>query len=534
MGFMESQENAQSDIRKALAESEEHFRRAVVNAPIPIMIHAEDGEVILISAAWTELTGYALDEIPTVATWSEKAHGEVTALIKAEIDLLYDLNERVQEGEYFIRTKDGETRVWDFSSAPLGRLPDGRRLVISAAMDVTRRKHAEERFRRVVESSPAGMLLVNPDGKIALTNLAVEKLFGYAREELVGQPLDVLVPERFRAAHAALCARFFEESRSKAIGEGRHLYGRRKDGAEIPLDIGLELIEGENGDLALCTVVDMTERIKYENALAEQAKMLAQAIGDLERSNEDLQQFAYVVSHDLQEPLRNISGLSHLLKRRYGGRMDEKADEIIRQILDGVERMSALISDLLAYSRLGTREPYFERTGCDQVLSEAMKNLNTAIQEKGAQITSGPLPEIRADFVQMTQLFQNLISNAIKFCQRQPNVHVSAQRTEDAAAALTAPGIDPASPNGWLFAVSDNGIGIESKYLGKIFAIFQRLHAGEEYPGTGVGLAICKRIVERHGGQIWARSQLGEGSTFYFTIPDESAGQGTSGGCPRS
>jgi len=518
---LENELSAHEEIGRALAETEERFRRAVINAPIPIMIHAEDGEVQLISNVWTELSGYTLEDIPTVAEWSEKAHGEVTALVEAEIELLYDVDERVEQGEYVIQTRAGETRIWSFSSAPLGKLPDGRRLVISTGTDVTRRRQAEQQFRQLVDSSPAGTLLVNEEGKIVLANPACEKLFGYGRGELVGHPLETLVPERFRTEHGDLCQRFFSEGQSKAIGEGRHLNGLRKDGREVPLDIGLEIIDGEDGELALCTIVDITERAKYEDALAEQARMLVRANADLERSNADLQQFAYAASHDLQEPLRNVAAFSRQLEEHYRDQLDDEGAKLLAQIVEGSSRMSTLIQDLLAYSRVGTREAFFEPTRCEEIVREVIRNLDVTIQEKGAEVTCDPLPEVQADATQMTQLFQNLISNAIKFCEKQPRVHISAERTESASPSLRASSAETTVRKGWLFTASDNGIGIEARYLDRIFNIFHRLHAREEYPGTGVGLAICKRIVERHGGYMSVESEPGEGTTFRFTIPDD-------------
>ncbi|HYV29882.1 MAG TPA: ATP-binding protein, partial [Candidatus Binatia bacterium] len=243
------------------------------------------------------------------------------------------------------------------------------------------------------------------------------------------------------------------------------------------------------------------ERKRMEQALAQKAQ-------ELERSNKELEQFASVASHDLQEPLRMIASYTQLLERRYKDKLDADACEFIAFAVEGAARMQALINDLLAYSRVGARAKAFGPTDCAQILQRVLKNLEIAIEESQARITSANPPEVMGDPTQLTQLFQNLIGNAIKFHgQTPPNIHLSA-RLED----------EGSTPE-WHFAVRDQGIGLEPSYFERIFVIFQRLHSREEYPGTGIGLAVCKKIVERHGGRIWVESQVGHGSTFHFTLP---------------
>jgi len=247
---------------------------------------------------------------------------------------------------------------------------------------------------------------------------------------------------------------------------------------------------------------NITERKLAEDELKKRTEELA-------RSNAELEQFVYIASHYLQEPLRTVSNFSQLLAKRYKDKLDAKADQFIGFIVDGTTRMQEMIDDLLEYSRVSTKTKAFESTDYETVFDQALANVKEAVEESDALVTHDPLPTVMADASQIVQLFQNLLSNAIKFRKEKPHITVSAVQRG----------------NEWLFSVKDNGIGIAPEFMEHIFKMFEREHASTEYPGTGVGLAICKKIVERHGGRIWVESEIGKGSTFYFTIPAKGVGQ---------
>ena len=310
--------------------------------------------------------------------------------------------------------------------------------------------------------------------------------------------------------------------RSTIIGNICHKYLCPQQKGKCPItDLGMKVDRSERTMLMpsgkLVPIIKTVIPIQINNrhyllesflditALKETEDELNRKTEELARSNLELQQFAYIASHDLQEPLRAISGFTELLQKRYQGRLDEKADKYIGFITEGSLRMQQMIQDLLAYSRVETQAREFAKTDSQESLDTALANLRVSIQENHAVITHDPLPEIIAEGEQITSLFQNLVSNAIKYHKPDvtPIIHIGVQK----------------EGNNWQFSVADNGIGIEEKYAERIFKIFQRLHTRDEYPGTGIGLAVCKRIVDRHGGKIWIKSTLGEGTTFYFTIP---------------
>lgn len=485
--------------------------------------------------------------------------------------------------------------------------------------DITTIRRTEEKFQGLLESAPDAIVIADTEGRITLVNSQTEELFGYPREELLGKPVETLIPARYRNAHPGHRANFLTKPHTRHMGAGLELNGLHRDGREFPIEISLSPIKAEDGLLVISDIRDISERRRMETLTGRLGRILdrssneiyvfdaeslhfiqanqgaQQNLGytmeeleqltpldlkpefskdefdvlieplrtaekdqivfetihkrkdgttypvevrlqlsrqekpavfvaviqdiserrlaertlkkhaeELERSNAELERFAYVASHDLQEPLRMVASYVQLLQRRYQGKLDKDADEFIAYAVDGASQMKLLINDLLAYSRVGSNSKSFETMDVETALEKALANLKAAINENDAEITHGPLPTVFADDGQLTLLFQNLIGNAIKFhSKKTPRIQVSAEQDS----------------KGWVFSIQDNGIGIDPEYVERIFIIFQRLHTREDYPGTGIGLAICKKIVECHGGRIWVESTPGKGTKFYFTLP---------------
>ncbi len=434
---------------------EERFRATVESAPTAMVMVDQAGSIVLVNAFTETLFGYQREELLGCS---------VEILLPARYRAAHPglregffrvpSSRRMGEGrDLYGQRKDGSEFPVEIGLNPI-EMPEGV-FVLGAIVDITERKRLEERFRATVESAPTAMVMIDQTGSIVLVNALTETLFGYRRAELLGRSIETLLPERYRAAHPALREGFFHVPSSRRMGEGRELYGQRKDGSEFPVEIGLNPIVTSEGTFVLSVIVDITER-------ARAAAELQRRTDELARSNRDLEQFAYVASHDLQEPLRAVAGSIRLLQRRYQGQLDARADEYIGHAVDGAIRMEALIDDLLTYSRVGRQEDLMRLTQCDEALEHALQNLRMAIQESGAQVTHTALPVVRGVSAQLSLLFQNLVGNAIKFRRKDGpvNIQMGAEAQGDE----------------WRFSVADNGIGIEPQYFERIFMIFQRLH----------------------------------------------------------
>ena len=352
----------------------------------------------------------------------------------------------------------------------------------------------------LIDLAHDAILIRQPGNVISYWNEGAERIYGWSRDEALGRISHELLKTRSPERLAEIEAEVLREG----SWEGE-LVRFRSDGQLVV--VSSRWVVDRNGSGGAMPILeissDITDRKRAEEALASAHEELACQAQELTRSNRELEQFAYVASHDLQEPLRMVASYLELLADRYKGRLDEKADKFINYAVDGATRMKILIDDLLGYSRVTTKARSIEPIDVGAALDQATNNLGKAIAERGAVVTQGTLPSALVDRTHLVQLFQNLIGNALKFCDDTPRIHVWAERNEQ----------------GWVVAVRDNGIGIAPEHHERIFQIFQRLHGREKYAGTGIGLAICKKIVEQYGGRIWVESQPGKGSTFFFTLP---------------
>jgi PAS domain S-box-containing protein len=356
---------------------------------------------------------------------------------------------------------------------------------------------SEETTRLIMNSALDAIVCIDTEGCIIIWNPQAERTFGFTEEEVMGRRLsETIVPEQYRAQHEGGLKRYLNTRQGTVLNKVFEISALHRRGHEFPIELTIVPMRLKEHDFFCAFIRDISERREAETRHQEYAE-------DLKRKNIELEQFAYVASHDLQEPLRTVSGFVDLLKRHYKNETDENVIKYINYITDASDRMRRLVQDLLDYSRLG-RERILETIDCNKVAQEVLSDLAIAIQESKAVIHIDLLPVISGYATEMKQLFQNLLSNSLKFRKpgEPPVITISVMSHED----------------NWQFSVTDNGIGIDEKYWERIFVIFQRLHTKNEYEGTGIGLAHCKKITELHNGKIWVDSVPGKGSTFFFTI----------------
>ena len=501
--------DGRSDAVRALFE---HASQAIISV-------GSDGSIVEANPAAAAMFGYAREEL---------AGMPVEALLPPE------MRERHREhrAKYFGQP---HPRPMGLGFELAGQRKDGTRFPVEISLsyvttesgavafafvsDITARKVAEESsreqaatIRALLESASQCILGVDEAGRIVLVNAMAEALFRYSREELLGREMEMLLPAGVRERHVAHRRDYGAQPHVRTMGQGLALTAVRKDGSEFPVEISLSYVRTKQGLLAVAFITDITERKQAEELLVQQAEALA-------RSNADLQQFAYVTSHDLQEPLRNITSYAQLLERRYRDTFDEDARTFLGYIAGGAQRLSALVSDLLSYSRVMNQKVPLQPVDANAAVRWARENVRSAAEAAEAEIIVEPLPVVLANEVQLVQIFQNLIGNSIKYRhpKRAPLITICAR-----PAGLM-----------WEFRVSDNGIGIEPEYHERIFGLFKRLH-GAAVPGTGIGLTLCKKIIEQHGGSISIVSNAGEGTTFAFTLHSAALPVPTGIEAPRS
>jgi PAS domain S-box-containing protein len=459
------------------------------------------------------ILGKDLDGV--ITSWNkaaEKLYGySAPEAIGQNVHMLLPADRASEQDEILARIRRGE-QIQHFETVRLAK--DGRHIDVSLTIspihtaggrlvgastigrDISEQKKAEQRFRALLETAPDAMVIIDSRGCIKLVNAQAEHIFGYHRDEMIGQTMEILVPERMRGRHTGHRTGYFASPKPRPMGAGLELWGRRRDGSEFPIEISLSPMQTDEGIWVTAAVRDITDRKAVEEKLARYAE-------NLKQSNQELEQFAYVASHDLQAPLRNVVSFTQLLLQEFPDRFEGKAHEYMHFVVESGKQMQALIKDLLAFSRVGRQDAKLMPTNCEDVLRQVESQMAAIVRERGVRLTHDPLPAVMGAPHEINQLLQNLIGNAIKFQPGEnPRVHVSAKRDS----------------NYWEFSVRDWGIGIKPEYQNKIFQIFQRLHTPAEYDGTGIGLALCQKIVTRHGGRIWVESKPGEGSTFYFTL----------------
>lgn len=443
------------------------------------------------------------DEIDYDRVW-ESVHPEDIPKLKKFIEKFIRMKTgEVENMECRITGNTGKIHWINSIATLLERNPEAGTGMLIVSRDVTIRKNAEEmlhdsedQIKTIFQNAPEAVIVIDEHSRIMEWNPFAEKIFGWNKEEAIGKYLhELIIPEEYREAHVLGLKKYLDTGEGKVLSRQIEMEALKKDHSRFDAGLNISPLKYRGKQYFIGFLADITPRKKADAELKKKSEELAV-------SNQDLEQFAYVASHDLQEPLRMVSSYVQLLENRYKDKLDQDARDFIHFAIEGTNRMRNLINSLLEYSRINRPRP-FEKINTTRLLTEVTSNLKQSIDESKARVVVGDIPEINGDPGLIAQLFQNLVSNAIKFrSSTPPEIEISGTDKEGE----------------WLFSVKDNGIGIKKEYHHKIFVIFQRLHTKEQYPGTGIGLAVCKKIVERHGGKIRVESDEGKGSTFYFTL----------------
>jgi PAS domain S-box-containing protein len=483
--------------------SEEKFIKLFNSSPFGITLtEISTGKFIEANDNFLEMMGYSRHE---VIGHNSLEFDMVDPEERNKVMLEIQRKGAIKNLEIEVKKKSGE-KIWVMQSTEIISVGE-EHFFLNAFNEISNRKRAEEqlkeseeRIQSIFRSAPDAVIVMDATGKIVGWNPQAEVIFGWKAKEIIGKNLrDTIIPERM---HNELL-HYFETDSGAAI-KTIESPALRKSGKEffVSLSISVTMIKGRKHFTAF--VSDITEYRQAQETLRQKSI-------ELERSNLELEHFAYAASHDLQEPLRSVIAYLQIIEKRYKDKLDDDAIEFIHRSVDSAVRMRTLINDLLSYSRVRTMDIEFKKVDSQYVADVALDNLHRLMEEnKGHVVFETPMPAVTGSDLQLTLLFQNLISNGIKYKNEKPPVVTIAAEEKDAY---------------WQFSVKDNGMGIRKEDYERIFRIFQRLHTRDEFPGTGIGLALCKKIVERHGGNIWVQSEPGKGSTFYFTIPKKQVAE---------
>lgn len=479
-----------------LGNSLEEVRDLYNNAPCGYLSLDQDGNFTAINDTALRWLRYQRNEVVGNMTFADLLMPASAEIFRQHFSLFKERG-WVRDLELDMLRKDGGTFPVLLSATAIKDATGSYASSRSTLFDLSEYKQAEEKFRLVVESAPWGILMVNNAGQITMVNLGLERLFGYLREELIGRPLEELIPKRFRHQHRNHRTSFFAGPRMRPMGANMDLYGLRKDGSEFPVEVTLTPVQTKDGPAVVSTVIDLTERKRAQEEIQRHTRLLESAYKELEA-------FSYSVSHDLRTPLRSINGFSTALLQDYHNTLDEQGQDYLQRVCAATQRMEQLIDDLLDLSRV-TRGPLtYEPVDLSAMAKSVMDDLQQKQPNRQVDVVVTPGLVANGDARLLRVVLENLLGNAWKFTTKRTYGRIEFGIWQDATQ--------------WAYVVRDNGAGFDMAYAEKLFGAFQRLHTLAEFPGTGIGLATVQRIIRRHGGRIWAEGVVDGGATFYFTL----------------